>query len=137
MVRMETHTQRQLLFRRFFYLGKAGTFSIPKGTEITAFINGDMRLDMRKFGAAPTVPAEAPAPASPAQASLAVESTPSGADIEIDGALVGNTPSTVAVAPGSHQISVKRKGFADWSKSLNVTSGTVEVNAELEQAPAQ
>lgn len=125
------------LISPFFLLGKGGDVSIPKGTEITAFINGDMRLDMRKFGAAPTVPAEAPAPASPAQASLAVESTPSGADIEIDGALVGNTPSTVAVAPGSHQISVKRKGFADWSKSLNVTSGTVEVNAELEQAPAQ
>jgi hypothetical protein len=76
-------------------------------------------------------PAQAP---SAAQASVAVDSTPAGADIEIDGAFVGNTPSTVAVAPGSHQIAVKKKGFTDWTKTLNVTGGTIHLNAELEQA---
>ncbi len=111
--------------------------TIPQGTEITAFVEGDMHLDMTKFGAAPPESASAPAPAAPAQASLVVDSTPSGADIEIDGSFVGNTPSTVNVAPGSHQITVKKKGFADWTKTLNVTGGTVHLNAELEQAPAQ
>lgn len=53
----------------------------------------------------------------------------------MDGAFVGNTPSTVAVAPGSHQIAVKKKGFADWSKTLSVTGGTIHLNAELEQVP--
>jgi hypothetical protein len=38
---------------------------------------------------------------------------------------------------GSHQIAVKKKGFADWTKTLNVTGGTVHLNAELEQAPTQ
>jgi hypothetical protein len=72
--------------------------------------------------------------ASPAvQASLAVDSTPSGADIEIDGAFVGNTPSTLTVAPGSHQVAVKKKGFGAWTKTLNVSGGTVHLNAELEQ----
>jgi CRISPR/Cas system-associated exonuclease Cas4 (RecB family) len=69
------------------------------------------------------------------QASVTIESTPAGADIEIDGAFVGNTPSTVAVAPGSHQIVVKKKGFTDWGKTLNVTGSTVHLNAELEQGP--
>ena len=32
----------------------------------------------------------------PAQASLIIESTPAGADIEIDGSFFGNTPSTVS-----------------------------------------
>jgi hypothetical protein len=73
-----------------------------------------------------------PAPVAVAQTSVIVESTPSGADIEVDGAFVGNTPSTVSVAPGSHQIAVKKKGFADWTKTLNVTSGSVHLNAELE-----
>jgi len=77
------------------------------------------------------------APPAPVQASLAVDSTPAGADIEIDGAFVGNTPSTLSVAPGNHQVAVKKKGFAEWTKTLNVTGGTVHLNAELEQEPAK
>jgi hypothetical protein len=77
------------------------------------------------------------APIAPAQASLSVDSTPAGADIEIDGGFVGNTPSTLTLAPGSHQIAVKKKGYTDWTKTLNVTGGTVHLNAELEQAPAK
>ena len=107
--------------------------TIPQGTEITAFVEGDMHLDMTKFGVAP--PPFAAAPAASVQASLAIDSTPPGADIEIDGAFVGNTPSTVAVAPGSHQIAVKKKGFSDWSKTLSVSGGTVHLNAEMEQEP--
>ena len=76
--------------------------------------------------------------ASPAaQVSLVIDSTPAGADIEIDGAFVGNTPSAVTVAPGSHQIAVKKKGFTDWTKTLNVTGGTIHLQAELERAPTQ
>jgi len=109
--------------------------TIPKGAETTAYINGDMPLDMARFGVAPSAPAAALAPA--AQATLAIDSTPPGADIEIDGRFVGNTPSTVSVAAGSHQIAVKKKGFTGWSKTLNVTGGTVHLIAELEQEPAK
>jgi hypothetical protein len=108
----------------FLLLIKGGDSTIPKGTSITAFVDGDIHLDLAKFGAAPQ-------PAMDLQASFVVESTPAGADIEMDGVLVGTTPFTVAVAPGSHRISAKKKGFADWSKTLNVTSGTVHVSAEL------
>jgi hypothetical protein len=113
--------------------------SIPQGTEITAFVEGDMHLNMANFGAAPAAaPASSQVPAAPAtaaQVSLAIDSIPPGADIEIDGAFVGNTPSTVAVALGSHQIAVKKNGFTDWTKTLNVTGGTIHLNAELEIAP--
>ena len=87
-------------------------------------------------GAAPD---QASAPvAAPAQASLAIDSTPAGADIEIDGGFVGNTPSTLSLTPGSHQVSVKKKGFTPWTKTLNVTGGTVHLNAELDpEAPKQ
>jgi hypothetical protein len=99
-----------------------------------------MHLNMANFADAPAAPAQAQAPAAPAasaQASLVIDSTPAGADVEIDSAFVGNTPSTVTVAPGIHQITIKKKGFTDWTKTLNVTGGTVHLNAELEQAPAQ
>jgi hypothetical protein len=109
--------------------------TIPQGTEITAFVEGDMHLDMARFS--PAAPVMVPqAPAAAVQASLAVESTPTGADIEVDGGFVGNTPSTVTLTPGSHQIAVKKKGFANWSKTLNVTGGTVHLNADLDPAPA-
>jgi hypothetical protein len=109
--------------------------TIPQGTEITAFVQGDMHLDMSRFGAAlPAPTGTVTAPSS--QASLVIESTPPGADIEIDGAFVGNTPSTVSVAPGAHEIAVKKKGFADWSRKLNVTSGNVHLSAELTAAAA-
>lgn len=110
--------------------------TIPQGTEITAFVEGDMHLDMSKFGAAPPEAAAALASTAPNQASLVIDSIPPGADIEIDGAFVGNTPSTVSVAPGSHQVAVKKKGFTDWTKTLNVTGGTVHLSAELDKAPA-
>jgi hypothetical protein len=110
--------------------------TIPQGTEVMAFVEGDMHLDMARFGvAAPTLASSAPAvaPAASVQVSLVIESTPPGADIEIDGSFVGNTLSTIALAPGSHQIVVKKKGFADWTKTLNVTGGNIHLNADLEQ----
>jgi hypothetical protein len=119
-----------------FLFVKGKDITIPQGTEITAFVEGDMHLDMSKFEAAPPDLAAPPAPAPPIQASLVIDSTPPGADIEIDGAFVGNTPSTVSLAPGSHQIVVKKKGLTDWTKTIAVTSGTVHLNAELGQAPA-
>ena len=114
-----------------FLFMKGKDITIPQGTEITAFVEGDMNLDMTRFGVTPPAPPSA-APAAIAQASVIVESTPPGADIEVDGAFVGNTPSTVSVAPGSHQIAVKKMGFADWTRTLNVTGGSVHLNAELD-----
>jgi hypothetical protein len=76
----------------------------------------------------------AAAPAALAQAQLQVASTPDGADIEIDGGFVGNTPSTVGVAPGQHQLSVKKAGFKPWERKITVSSGQVNVNAALEPA---
>ena len=113
--------------------------TLPAGTEVTAFVEGDMHLNMANFVPPPPPPAStAPsAPPAPVQASLVIDSTPSSADIEIDGAFVGNTPSTVSVATGSHQVTVKKKGFGEWTKSINVTGGTVHLNPEFEQTPAQ
>jgi hypothetical protein len=115
-----------------FLFMKGKDITIPQGTEVTAFVEGDMHLDMIKFGVSPPQTVGAPVAAAPIQASLVVDSTPSGADIEIGGAFVGNTPSTVAVASGSHQIAVKKNGFTVWTRTLNVTGGTIHLSAELE-----
>lgn len=70
------------------------------------------------------------APVSGAQ--LHISSTPTDADIEIDGNFVGSTPSTVGVAAGQHQLVVKKSGYKPWEKKIAVSSGQVKVDAVLE-----
>src|SRR5207244_11024894 len=132
--------------------------TIPKETEVTAYISGDVKLDLAKFQPAPLVPAAPPIPAaqqvpaaSPAAtpnagptdtpplsldqaagAQLEVSSTPDGADIEIDGNFVGSTPSTVGVAAGPHQLSIKKAGFKPWERKVTVSSGHIKIDATLE-----
>ena len=104
--------------------------TIPKGTEVTAFVAGDMHLEMAKFSPteAPTAPTAA-ASTAPAMVGVLVESSVPGADIEVDGAFVGNTPSTVSVTPGQHTFVVKKKTYADWTRSMNVAATGVRLNA--------
>jgi hypothetical protein len=104
--------------------------NIPKGTEITAFVEGDMKLDMAKF-AAVNAPGAA-AFATPAAASgLTIEASVPNCDIEVDGSFVGSTPSTLNLAPGKHEIVVKKTGYQNWTRTMTVGNGSVRVNAEM------
>lgn len=77
-----------------------------------------------------------PSDGSP-RAKLQVDSIPTGADIEIDGSFVGNTPSDVQVTEGEHSIVVIKKGFTDWKRMMKISAGSsVHLNAELEKAAA-
>jgi hypothetical protein len=85
----------------FFLFMHGKVITIPKGTEVTAYVNGDMRLDIARFQ--PAAPAGEPAQVaaiSPSgnmgvSAKLQLESDPPGADIEadieVDGSFVGHT----------------------------------------------
>lgn len=112
----------------FFLFMKGKDISIPQGTEITAFVDGDMRIDMAKFGGDEN-------PATPgAQTTLSVESTPAGADIEVDGSFVGSTPSSVPLVLGNHQVTVHKRGYSEWSRKMSIAGGSVHLNAELDRA---
>jgi hypothetical protein len=126
----------------FFLFMHGKDISIPKGTEITAYVNGDMRLDIAKFQPKSTEPQSGSDITSPAvvstSAKLQMESNPPGADIEVDGSFVGNTPSDVQVPEGDHTITVKKTGFANWERKMKITGGSsVHLNAELEKVAAQ
>jgi hypothetical protein len=125
-----------------FLLMHGKDISIPKGTEITAYVNGDMKLDLAKFETAtpPAAVAQGSGADSAAEngpsvyAKMQLGSDPPGADILVDGSFVGNTPSDVLVAEGEHTVSVKKPGFKDWERKLKVTGGSsVHLNAELEK----
>ncbi len=64
---------------------------------------------------------------------ISVFSTPEGADIEIDGSFVGNTPSVVELAPGEHVVVIKKSGFRSWQRRLKVSGGEIKLTAELEK----
>ena len=122
----------------FFLFMHGKDITIPKGTEITAYVNGDMRLDITKFQPVAQNTAIGPKDnANAASGKLHVESDPSGADIEVDGSFVGNAPSDVQVTDGEHDVSVKKAGFKDWQRKLKVSGGSsVSLHAELEKASA-
>jgi hypothetical protein len=65
---------------------------------------------------------------------ISVASNPTGADIEVDGSFVGNTPSTIDVTSGEHTVVVKKAGYKDWSRTLKVTGGAVNLSVEFEKA---
>lgn len=117
--------------------------TIPKGTEITAYVNGDIPLDQVKFQpqAAPSSPmtsstSTAQNASAPEQAlsSVEVKSAPDGADITVDDKYMGSTPSTLKLPAGDHRIKLEKSGYKAWEKVLTVTSGaTTTINPSLEK----
>jgi hypothetical protein len=125
----------------FFLFMHGKDITMPKGAEFTAYVNGDMKLDIAKFQPASPAPDQSVSAsnhvqsASPIAAKLQIDSTPPGADIEVDGSFVGNTPSDVQVAEGDHTVALKKSGFKNWERSLKSSAGSnVHLSAELEKA---
>ena len=63
--------------------------------------------------------------------SITVDASAPNCDIEVDGSFMGNTPSTLNLAPGKHVIVVKKAGYKDWTRTMTVSSGTVRVSADM------
>jgi hypothetical protein len=130
----------------FFLLMHGKDFTIPKNTEITAYINGDMTL-----GSATSQPiASVSVPDPPLTAkltSVAVTSAASaqeqntilqltsepdpGADIEVDGNFVGQTPSRLELVNGDHMIRLTMHGYAPWQRKLHSAGGNVTIDAQM------
>lgn len=122
--------------------------TIPKGTEITAYINGDIPLDPKKFQTETAVKPETgattgqPSPGAaeaqrgngsdPALSTVEIKSTPDGAEITVDEKFMGSTPSTLRLSVGDHKIRLEKPGFKTWERTLTVGEGaTAMVNATL------
>jgi hypothetical protein len=87
----------------------------------------------REVSGAPSVTATTIAATSTSK--LQIDSTPTGADIEVDGSFVGNTPSDVQLTEGDHEIVVKKSGFKNWERKMKISAGSnVHIGAELDKA---
>lgn len=131
----------------FFLFMHGKDITIPKGTEITVYINGDMELSPAKFGvktepqavpagaatAAADAPTAQPPPAAAELASVVIKSTPDGADITVDGKYVGNAPSTLRLSPGDHNILIEKSAYKSWQRTVSLSpGGIITIDATLE-----
>lgn len=127
----------------FFLFVKGRDITIPKGTDITAYINGDIALNPKNFAPVPmaetavTTSAALTSDTMPADSSsVSIKSAPAGAEITIDGKFVGSTPSTLSLKAGEHTISVVKSGYNSWQRTMTVEAGgTITLDAALEKMP--
>ncbi len=105
------------------------TFVPNRGVSAETIVVESVRTLAKRCGVR-AINANEAAPVSGAQ--LQISSVPADADIEIDGNFVGDTPSTVGIAAGQHQLAVKKNNYKTWEKKVTVTSGQIRVNAVLE-----
>jgi hypothetical protein len=107
---------------------------IPKGTEITAYVAGNIPLEQSKFDStAQSGTSSQGSAVTSSQTAISINSVPPGAELEVDGKFIGNTPSSMNLASGDHAIKVTKKGYKSWERNLTASGGNVNLNAELEE----
>ena len=133
-----------------FLLVHGKDITIPKGTEITAYINGDIPLDPKKFVTQTAVSPEAGATTvqpttdtaaikngnglDAALSTVDIKSIPDGAEITVDDKFMGSTPSSLRLAVGDHKIKLGKSGFKTWERTMTLSAGaTATVDATLEK----
>ena len=60
---------------------------------------------------------------------LILTSQPDGAEIEINGEFIGNTPTTVTIIEGKVTIKVTKGGYQPWERTLTLTAGDKRIVA--------
>ncbi len=122
----------------FFLFMKGKDITLPKGTEITAYVSGDTSLDAKKFSPLPegqTTSTVDPTN-TPDFSSISVKSAPDGAEILVDGKFAGSTPSTLQLKSGEHTITIKKADFVLWERTLTLSAGNnITIDAALEKIP--
>src|SRR5258708_3286463 len=134
----------------FFLFMHGKDITIPKGTEITAYVNGDIPLDPKRFTAqtvanpeAGVTPVQSATDAAPTQtgggsgaaiSTINIKSAPDGAEIIVDEKFVGSTPSSLRLAAGDHKIKLSKSRFNACARTLTVGVGaTSTLDATLEK----
>ena len=118
-----------------FLIMRGKDITIPKGTEITAYIDGDREFALGTPSAPPVEPAATHASVTQS-GTVTFQSEPVGADITIDGKFVGTTPSSLQLTAGDHSITIEKVHFASWKRTMTVAAGSsANVSATLDKAP--
>ena len=68
---------------------------------------------------------------APVSTEIAFTSTPDGAEIELDGRFMGNTPSTIGVPGGEHTVRISKRGYQSYERKVITVGGSVRLHADL------
>jgi hypothetical protein len=115
-----------------YYLLKSNKFNVklaaasPANRSTTDPVaNGSPRETNTGLG---EKPAEGDTATTPSDAAgtgvVTVRSEPTGADIYVDGKLVGQTPSTLRLASGPHHVEVRSASHPPWLKDFDLLKGS-------------
>lgn len=117
-----------------FLLIKGKDVTVNKGVIFETFTDRDHVMATLN-SVAPSLPGSPAALNSThGTASVSITSPTPGAEIEVDGAFVGSTPTALSLSTGTHQITV-RNGVNMWQRTIQISAASnVTVNAQLANA---
>lgn len=105
---------------------KGKDLTIPQGTFVTGYINGDLSLEAEKFKE------------SSAKNSTAVnfKANVEGAEIWINAKFVGNAPATIRLPEGEYEVFIKKPGYQTWRRVMAVPAGSLmNLTISLDKLP--
>jgi hypothetical protein len=62
-----------------------------------------------------------------------INSIPAGADIQVDGAYVGVTPSDIDLSCCWHDVTIIKPGRKPWTRRVRMTGGILKITAHLQK----
>jgi PEGA domain len=120
--------------------GKSLVLTRPNGKQFTAKIVRTARdMQSARSGNTASQRFDEDQPAEPKKSKIDeavthahISATPAGADIQVDGAYVGTTPSDIDLACCSHELTITKTGLKSWTRSVRTTGGQINISAELQ-----
>lgn len=109
---------------------------IPKDTQVTAFIDGELKLNATGFPQISEAAAGTEVKPVNGASEVDVVSAPAGADVEIDGIFIGQTPAAAAVPVGNHTILLRIAGYDPWQRMFHTDGSKVRFAARLTSSGA-
>ena len=109
----------------FFLLLHGKDATVPEGTELTGYVDGDTPLSRERFNGR-KIESD-----GSVTALLTVSTSPSDAEIEIDGNPAGKAPASVKLAPGEHHVVVNKVGFSKWDRKISISPGETLISVDL------
>ena len=94
--------------------------SIAQGTDLTTYIDGNQPLDLTRLVAAGGTTTE-----------VRITSTPSNAEVTVDGRVAGITPYTLRAPTGEHVLVLRMAGFQPWQRKVRVAAEPVTIDVPL------
>ncbi len=110
-------------------LGQVSKYSFVSNLMFESSILAQIEAESKKATVSSSNMSPAPADDSVGRntleekAQLIITSEPSGAEIEINGEFIGNTPSTLTTKVGPNSLVIRKPGFPTWQHTLNLKAG--------------